>query len=244
MKKGVQKIYTEIAHRYDLINHVMTLGLDILWRKTAAREAADLAPQRILDVCCGTGDMSVEISRKVSPGTRVIGADFSLPMLRLASSKSYVSQASFVLSDVGCLPFPHDTFDLLAISFATRNLDSGPEVLEKFFREFYRVLKPGGIFVHLETSQPRIRLLRSLFHAYVRILVRPLGSRLSGSAAGYRYLAYTVPRFYPAEELSSLLKRAGFTRVDCRPFFFHVAALHTARKSFGKNIAGASTPYA
>lgn len=231
MKKGVQKIYTEVAHRYDLINHVMTLGLDILWRKSAARAAGSFSPQQILDVCCGTGDMSVAISRQAPPGALVTGADFSLPMLRLAEGKSYSSQAALVLSDVGCLPFPQETFDLLAISFATRNLDSGPEALVEFFREFHRVLKPGGVFIHLETSQPRGRLLRSLFHAYVRTLVRPLGSRLSGSAAGYRYLAHTIPRFYPAKELTSLLVRAGFASVDCRPFLFHMAALHTAHKS-------------
>ncbi len=175
--------------------------------------------------------MSVAISRQAPPGALVTGADFSLPMLRLAEGKSYSSQAALVLSDVGCLPFPQETFDLLAISFATRNLDSGPEALVEFFREFHRVLKPGGVFIHLETSQPRGRLLRSLFHAYVRTLVRPLGSRLSGSAAGYRYLAHTIPRFYPAEELTSLLVRAGFASVDCRPFLFHMAALHTAHKS-------------
>lgn len=231
MKKGVQKIYTEVAHRYDLVNHVMTLGLDILWRKSAARVAGSSSPLRILDVCCGTGDMSVAISRKAPSGALVTGVDFSLPMIHLAERKSYSSQAAFVLSDVGCLPFPADTFDLLAISFATRNLDSGPEVLVDFFREFHRVLKPGGVFIHLETSQPRGRVLRSLFHVYVRMLVRPLGSRLSGSAAGYKYLAHTIPRFYPSEELTSLLIRAGFPRVDCRPFLFHIAALHTAHKS-------------
>jgi demethylmenaquinone methyltransferase/2-methoxy-6-polyprenyl-1,4-benzoquinol methylase len=238
MKKGVQKIYSEVAHRYDLINHVMTLGLDSLWRRHAARAAASYSPQRILDVCCGTGDMSVAIARKVSRGALVTGADFSLPMLRLAEGKSYPSHAAFVLADVGRLPFPRDTFDLLAISFATRNLNSGPDNLAGYFREFHRVLTPGGIFIHLETSQPVSRRLRSLFHTYVKALVRPLGSLLSGSSAGYKYLAHTIPRFYPAAELTALLFRAGFSQVDCRPFLFHIAALHIAQKPYNPGISG------
>ena len=230
MKKGVQKIYTEVAHSYDLVNHIMTLGLDILWRKTAARTARDLSPLRLLDICCGTGDMAVEFSRRVPPGAHIFGVDFSQPMLRVAAGKTYASNAEFVLADVGSLPFPSDVFDMLTISFATRNLNSSSEVLVGFFQEFCRVLKPGGVFVHLETSQPRLRPLRSLFHAYVRSIVRPLGSRLSGSAAGYKYLAHTVPRFHSAKELSALLSQAGYSRVEFRPFLFHIAALHTAWK--------------
>jgi demethylmenaquinone methyltransferase/2-methoxy-6-polyprenyl-1,4-benzoquinol methylase len=230
MKKGVQKIYTEVAHSYDLVNHIMTFGLDVLWRKIAARTARELSPMRLLDICCGTGDMAVEFSRRVPPGAHIFGVDFSQPMLCVAADKTYSSKAEFVLADVGCLPFPSNAFDMLTISFATRNLNSSPEVLLDFFREFHRVLKPGGIFVHLETSQPRLRPFRSLFHAYVRSIVRPLGSRLSGSAAGYKYLAHTVPRFHSAEELSSLLSQAGYAKVEFRPFLFHIAALHTAWK--------------
>ena len=230
MKKGVQRIYTEVAHSYDLVNHIMTLGFDIVWRKIAARKARELSPLRVLDICCGTGDMAVEFSRKVPPGAQIIGVDFSLSMLGVAASKTYASTARFVLADVGSLPFPTNVFDMLTISFATRNLNSSPEVLVGFFQEFRRVLKPGGVFIHLETSQPRLRPLRSLFHTYVRSVVRPLGSRISGSSAGYKYLSHTVPRFYPAGDLSRLMSRAGFSRIEVRPFLFHIAALHTAWK--------------
>ena len=231
MKKGVQKIYSEVAPRYDLINHIMTFGLDVLWRKKAAKTAAHFKPKNILDVCCGTGDMSVSISRSVGEQARIFGADFSSDMLDLASGKRYASPISFVLSDVKELPFSNGTFDLLAISFATRNIDSGPAGLLEYFQEFQRVLKPEGIFIHLETSQPRNRLLRFMFHGYVRYFVKPLGIRISGSAPGYRYLAHTIPRFYAADELSDLLRKAGFESVTHEPLLFDMAALHIAYKT-------------
>ncbi len=230
MKKGVQKIYGEVAPRYDLINRLMTMGLDVLWRKKAARTAVRFKPRRILDVCCGTGDMSRSISRYTGGQTRIIGVDFSPAMLDLASTKQYATPVSFVLSDVNRLPFSDGTFDLLAISFATRNIDSGPSALIKYFREFHRVLKPQGVLVHLETSQPRNRLLRTVFHGYVRYFVKPLGIWVSGSAPGYRYLAHTIPRFYAADELSSLLDKAGFRNVTRKSLMRDMAALHVAHK--------------
>ncbi len=233
MKKGVQKIYSQVASKYDLINRLMTFGLDVVWRRKAAAEAAVCQPTRILDLCCGTGDMARAISRHLPYARHIIGTDFSLPMLRLACEKPYPSKITFVLSDVGHLPFLDGTFDLLCIAFATRNLNSGPEALTNFLREFHRVLRPGGTLVHLETSQPRLKILRSLFHRYVRSVVRPLGGRLSGSSAGYRYLAHTVPRFYGTEDLSRLLNQAGFDGISARPLLFHVAALHTARRPGG-----------
>ncbi len=230
MKKGVQKIYQQVASKYDLINRLMTFGLDAIWRRRAAAVAAGYLPHRILDLCCGTGDMALEISHQVPHARHIIGADFSLSMLRLAGKKLYSTKTSFVLSDVGRLPFPDGTFDLLCIAFATRNLNYGPRILTNFFREFHRVLRPDGILVHLETSQPRLKILRALFHRYVRSVVKPLGGRISGSSAGYKYLAFTVPRFYNAEEMSRLLRLAGFDDVSYRPLLFQVAALHTARR--------------
>jgi demethylmenaquinone methyltransferase/2-methoxy-6-polyprenyl-1,4-benzoquinol methylase len=231
MKKGVQRIYGEVAAKYDLVNHLMTFGLDIVWRRKTAAVAASHTPSRVLDVCCGTADMAKELSRKVPSPVRIYGADFSLHMLQVAGAKRFDAPTAFVLADVSRLPFPDNTFDLLGISFATRNLNSGPEVLGRFFREFLRVLKPNGVLLHLETSQPRWRPFRAAFHGYVKHLVRPLGHQVSGSAAGYQYLAHTVPRFYSAETLTGLLQDSGFVQVSYRPFLWRIAALHTAHKA-------------
>ena len=230
MKKGVQRIYGEIAAKYDLVNHLMTFGLDVIWRRKAAEAAARRTPRRVLDVCCGTADLAREFSRRIPAPAHIIGAAFSLPMLQVASAKRFEAPTVFVLTDVSRLPFPDNSFDLLGISFATRNLNSGPDVLNRFFREFLRVLRPGGTLLHLETSQPRWRPFRAVFHGYVRHLVKRLGRHVSGSTSGYQYLAHTIPRFYPADVLTDLLSDAGFTEVECRPFLWRIAALHTAQK--------------
>lgn len=230
MKKGVQRIYGEVAAKYDLMNHLMTFGLDIVWRKRTAVMAASEAPNLVLDLCCGTGDMTRELSRRLPTSAHIIGADFSQHMLQVAGTKRFEAPTSFVLADVSRLPFPDSTFDLLAISFATRNLNSGSEVLERFFREFLRVLKPGGMLLHLETSQPLWRPFRAAFHGYVRHLVKRLGRHVSGSDAGYAYLAHTIPRFYPAEDLKEIMRDSGFTEANFRAFLCGIAALHTARK--------------
>jgi demethylmenaquinone methyltransferase/2-methoxy-6-polyprenyl-1,4-benzoquinol methylase len=136
----------------------------------------------------------------------------------------------FVLGDVKRLPFPDGTFDLVTISFATRNINLSREVLTATFAEFRRVLRPGARFVNLETSQPRLRVVRSLFHAYIKVIVKRVGTRISGSRAGYAYLATTIPRFYGARELAGILKDAGFASVAVKPLLLGAAAIHIARK--------------
>ncbi len=129
------------------------------------------------------------------------------------------------------MPFPDETFDVVTIAFATRNLHRDRESLANCFGEFRRVLRPGGLFVNLETSQPRNRLWRALFHVYIRLAVRPIGRLLSGSRSGYAYLAYTIPRFYDERELSGLLGECGFGTVAAETLLGGIAAIHVARKS-------------
>jgi len=229
MKTGIQKIFDEVAPTYERLNRVLTLGLDGPWRKKAARAAAESGGGLWLDVCSGTGDMAQNLARIAPPGTCVVALDFSPAMLQKASEKPK-AQAAFVRADVKSLPFPSDRFDLVTISFATRNVNLSRDLLHSTFRELRRVLKPGGRFVNLETSQPRSAVVRKVFHLYVRAIVEPVGYRLSGSRSGYAYLASTIPRFYDAEELSGLLKQAGFQTVGYRPLFFGAAAIHTAIK--------------
>lgn len=229
MKKGVQKIYKEVASTYERINHLLTLGFDYRWRRKAAEAAAAEGPGLWLDICSGTGEMAAYLARS-NRDSVVVSADFSPEMLALSRRKNRGSVVFFTLTDAAHLSFPDRTFDVITISFATRNIDSNRTRLLKHFKEFHRVLKPGGRFVNLETSQPASPLIRHLFHFYVRLTVRPVGSWISGSKAGYRYLAHTIPRFYPPEELTGILLEAGFESIEAKAYLFGAAALHKAFK--------------
>lgn len=230
MKKGVQKIFSEVAETYELVNHVLTFSLDIYWRKRAARQAAKAGGLYWLDVCSGTGEMAQNLAQLADEKAKIISVDFSHPMLSKAAEKRSKTKIFFVEADAKYLPFPDETFDLVTISFATRNINPRQEFLSSHLREFHRLLKPGGRFVNLETSQPHSRLLRKFFHFYIKLAIRPIGSFLSGSKAGYNYLSYTIPRFYPSEQFSSLLHQAGFKRVNCQKLLFGISAIHIAVK--------------
>ncbi len=230
MNRGIQAIFSEVAERYEMVNHVLTFGLDRSWRKQAARLAARAKGGLWLDVCSGTGEMAEGLHRLSAGRPKIVVVDFSAAMLARISAKADGRRFLLSMAEAGRLPFADQTFDLVTISFATRNINASADALLKHFREFRRVLRPGGRFINLETSQPLHPVVRKLFHAYVKIGVRPIGTLLSGSGAGYSYLSSTIPRFYSAAELSRLLKQAGFGRVDEKPLFFGAAAIHVAFK--------------
>jgi demethylmenaquinone methyltransferase/2-methoxy-6-polyprenyl-1,4-benzoquinol methylase len=230
MRKGIQKIFSEAAETYELINHVLTLGFDILWRKKAAREAVKARGFLWLDVCSGTGEMAFNLSRLADEKVKIISADFCHPMIAKAREKRNIQNLSFVLAESGQLPFDDRTFNLVTISFATRNIYPNKSELIAYLKEFHRVLKPGGHFVNLETSQPSVRIIQKLFHLYIKLTIKQLGFLLSGSKSAYRYLAYTIPRFFSPEEFSSILREAGFARITHRSLFLGVSAIHTAIK--------------
>jgi demethylmenaquinone methyltransferase / 2-methoxy-6-polyprenyl-1,4-benzoquinol methylase len=230
MNKGLQKIFGEIPETYELVNHILTLGTDIVVRKRMARQAAKDGGRRWLDVCSGTGETAVNLSKLAHNGTQIFAADFSGPMLQLAAAKPEAKNIRFVLADVGHLPFPDNSFDLITLSFATRNINTSRDNLIKTISEFRRVLRPGGRYLNLETSQPRFGMVRRLMHLYVKLAVKPVGTRISGSKAGYAYLSETIPRFYSAEEFAEILTLAGFSEVTHRRMFLGIAALHKAVK--------------
>ena len=230
MKKGIQRLYSEVANTYELVNHLLTFGLDIIWRRKAAREASRKGGSYWLDVCSGTGEMALNLSRLADNKVRIVTADFSIPMLERGREKRKIPNLSPVLADAMHLPFPDGVFDLVTISFATRNINPNREILLAYLKEFQRVLKPGGYFINLETSQPSSKILQKLFHFYIKLAVKPLGYWISGSKAGYRYLSFTIPRFYGPEEFSTIIREAGFSRVTHRPLFLGAAAVHNAQK--------------
>jgi demethylmenaquinone methyltransferase/2-methoxy-6-polyprenyl-1,4-benzoquinol methylase len=226
----IQSMYSEIPSTYELLNHVLTFGLDIIWRKKATKIAANTNSDKLADMCTGTGETAVYLKQLCKKEAKVFGIDFSLPMMSEAKKKSQSKHIHFIASDIKTLPFEDQSFDLITIPFATRNLNVTKSALTKSFKEFYRVLKPGGHFINLETSQPPFYLFRKGFHLYVKLFVKLLGSNISGSKTAYAYLARSMTLFYPAENLADIIKQSGFEEVNFQRLAFGAAAIHHSRK--------------
>lgn len=227
---AIQKIFQEASRTYELVNCVLTFGLDRFWRKRAAQVAAGYGGLMWLDVCSGTAQMASYLRKLTQGNTKIVALDFCFPMLGQALQKAKENKIHLCIGDAASLPFADNTFDLVTISFATRNINTNRSALLQYFQEFHRIIKPGGGFVNLETSQPVLRFLRRLFHLYVRLVVMPVGYLLSGSKAAYAYLSYTIPRFFTASELSDTIYQAGFSKVNFAYMSLGIVAIHTALK--------------
>ncbi len=225
-------MFTAVPPRYDLINRIITLGMDEIWRRQAAMECLSSHPARILDVCCGTGDLALRLARMSD--AQVLALDYSQPMLDIARAKAARlprgKPVSFIYGDVAELPFPDGDFDCAGISFAFRNLTYKNPMTGRYLAEIFRVLKPGGRFVIVESSQPASRLIRLKFRLYLRWFVYPVGYLLSGNRGAYHYLAESASHFYTPDEVQRLLRGAGFASVKYQPLFFGAAGVHVAVK--------------
>ena len=226
----IESMFAEVPATYELVNHVLTFGLDIVWRRKAARVAARAGGDQWADMCTGTGEMAVYLSRLAPQGTEVYAVDFCEGMMETARRKPNAEHIHFVTADIKDLPFDDETFDLITMSFATRNINVSREILIQSFAEHCRVLKPGGRFVSLETSRPPFLPIRKGFDLYVKLFVEQIGGRISGCRRAYAYLAGTIPRFYPAEELADIMQQAGFEEVTFQRLLFGAAAIHQAEK--------------
>jgi demethylmenaquinone methyltransferase/2-methoxy-6-polyprenyl-1,4-benzoquinol methylase len=216
--QAVQGMFDRIAGVYDAMNRAMTLGLDVRWRRLAVREVV-WPGDRVLDVCCGTGDFAVEAERR---GGRVVGLDFSERMLERARRKS--GTIEWVHGDALSLPFPDGAFDAVTVGFGVRNLAS----LERGLAELARVLRPGGRVAVLEITRPS-GPLRPLFRLWFDVLVPFVGRVLPGGKA-YTYLPASVRRFPGPEDLSELLAQAGFRGVRYRRLGGGIVALHIGER--------------
>jgi demethylmenaquinone methyltransferase/2-methoxy-6-polyprenyl-1,4-benzoquinol methylase len=227
-------MFTAVPPRYDLVNHIITLGMDTGWRKLAARTCLETRPQHILDIGCGTGDLSINMARLAPEGTEITGLDYSRPMLDIAEQKAEKAglkgRINFTVGDASKIPFPDNHFDCAGISFAFRNLTYNNPLCRPHLAEVLRVLKPGGRYVIVESSQPEGRFIRSLAHLYLRYFVGPVGMWLSGNKGAYTYLAESARRYYMPRQVKGLLMGVGFKDIRYRRLFFGAAGLHIACK--------------
>jgi len=224
--RHVREMFARVAPRYDLLNHLLSFQCDRYWRRFTVQKVRDVAAQpaaRLLDLCCGTGDLLLALQRVHRRA--VFGTDFCRPMLAAAAAK-LGERALLIEADVLALPLPDSSFDLVTVAFGLRNLANYVGGL----REMHRLLRPQGRLAVLEFSQPRGRLLGSLYGVYFRHLLPRLGGALSGAGHAYRYLQQSVERFPSPEELSEALREAGFRQVRYWTLTGGIAVLHVAVK--------------
>lgn len=224
-------MFDRISGVYDRMNRVMTAGMDQRWRVRAA-DLTGLQPgDRALDLCCGTGDLSLLLADRVGPAGEVVGADFSHPMLELAGDKAReggVEQLSFEWADALDLPYPVDTFDALTIAFGARNLAD----LDLGLSEMYRVLAPGGRLVILEITRPARQPLKSFYGVWFDRVVPVLG-RVAGDQAAYGYLPDSVRSFPAPDVLAQRMASVGFVGIGWSLLAGGIIALHYGDKPVG-----------
>lgn len=221
----VQAMFDRIAPRYDLLNRVMTAGLDRRWREAAAAAADVAAGQAVLDVCTGTGDLAFALRRRVTASGRVVGADFAENMLERAREKANErgEQVEFIQADALALPFVDSTFDGATVAFGIRNVSD----LGAGIAEMVRVVRPGGRVVILEITTPRH--LRRFYRLWFDRVVPLLGKLLGRDGAAYGYLPESVKRFPEPPQLAAVMADAGLGDVRWQLFAGGIIALHYGR---------------
>jgi demethylmenaquinone methyltransferase/2-methoxy-6-polyprenyl-1,4-benzoquinol methylase len=228
--RAVQQMFDSIAPRYDLLNHVLSANVDRLWWWRAARRFRGTLSNpdaAILDICCGTGDMTMALLKQRPQGARpILAADFSRNMLARGAKKFAESGVVPIEADALHLPLRSASMDLIVSAFGFRNLAN----YEAGLREFHRVLKPGGQLGILEFSEPG-GLIGKAYAVYFRRVLPAIGRAICGNAAAYNYLPTSVGNFPPPNEMLGLLAAAGYAQSAWSPYTFGIAGLYTARRS-------------
>lgn len=219
----VRDLFSRIAHRYDLMNRLMTGGQDIRWRRDVIRRAGLRAGASMLDIGTGTGDLARE-AKKQFPGARVFPADFTLKMMQVGQAHGIFRDCS--ASDALMLPFPGDTFDAVVSGFLVRNVSSVDQALH----EQFRVLRQGGRIVILDTTRPKRNLLSPVIWVHMHAVIPLVGGLISGMRDAYTYLPDTTEHFLTAETLAARMSAAGFRNIGFQRHMFGTVAIHWAEK--------------
>lgn len=227
-KDQIRKMFNRIAPRYDLLNRILSLGIDLYWRRCVAKKALKLQPRLILDAATGTGDFII-ILKKMIPNAKIIGIDIAERMLSLAEKKLApysFSNIEFQIADVESLPFPNDFFDVITVGFGVRNFEN----LEKGLTELHRVLRKKGKLFILEPGIPKNPIIKYPFLLYFRYLLPFIGKLLSHDPFAYKYLFDSVQNFPQEEEFCYLCQQIGFQNAYFFPLTFGTCVLYELTK--------------
>jgi demethylmenaquinone methyltransferase/2-methoxy-6-polyprenyl-1,4-benzoquinol methylase len=227
--RAVRTMFSGIARRYDLLNHVLSVNIDRSWRRRVRKTLKNILENEnavVLDLACGTGDLSIEL--QTNARGQIVGADFCRPMLVLAKSKTLERslQVPYVEADALQLGFADESFDAVTIAFGLRNLANFRDGLT----EIWRVLKPGGTLAILEFSTPPIPGFKSIFDLYFTRILPQIGGLVSGERSAYEYLPNSVAKFPDQKALVQLLRESGFEKVEYHNLTGGIAAIHVGVK--------------
>ena len=222
----VEKVFSVIAKRYDMLNSILTLNIDRLWRRNAIKICDIKEGQKVLDLCCGTGQMINYECKAVGKNTTVIGVDFSQEMLDVGNIRLNQSLKNYkfklIRDSILELPFEKNTFDCITIAFGLRNISDKSKALS----EMYRVLKPGGRLVCLELSKPNIPILKNIYDMYFNHVLPFVGSIGTGDKKAYYYLRDSVNDFMNKKQLKQEIAKIGFKNSEYKSLTFGIASIH------------------
>ncbi len=228
-KEQVADMFNNISKTYDFLNHFMSLGIDIIWRKKAIKELVKDKPQYILDVATGTGDFAFEALEILKP-QKIVGVDISQGMLNIAKEKIIKRNKSDVfevrLGDSEKLLFDDETFDAVTVAYGVRNFEN----LEKGISDMLRVLKPGGKAVILEFSKPKTFPIKQLYNFYFNYVTPSIGKVFSKDSRAYRYLPESVNAFPDGKIFTDLMDKVGYKNTKARPLAFGICSIYTGVK--------------
>lgn len=228
-KEQVAKMFDNISHRYDFLNHFLSLGIDKLWRRKAISYLKDLKPAQILDVATGTGDFAIQ-ALTLNP-TKVSGIDISEGMLDVGRKKIKARKLDHLIElrkgDSENIPFEQNKFDAVTVAFGVRNFEN----LEKGLEEIFRVLKPGGRLVVLEFSRPRAFPMKQLFSFYFKQILPKIGNAVSSDKAAYTYLPESVQAFPDGADFVRILNAIGFKDTKCKVLSFGISSIYIGTKA-------------
>jgi len=227
-KEQVTKMFDTISKEYDNLNRVISFGIDIKWRNKVVEIIGNTNPTSVLDIATGTGDLAISLTKTTA--TKIVGLDISDGMLEVGRTKINKLQLNnkieMVLADSEEIPFENNSFDAITVAFGVRNF----EHLEKGLSEIYRVLKPGGTFVVLETSVPTKTPYKQGYHFYSTKILPTIGRLFSKDKVAYKYLSDSAASFPYGEAFNNILQKIGFIGIENKPQTFGVATIYLAKK--------------